>query len=370
MTDSIPPTPPATCQAAVFVAPREPLEIREFGLTKLETCEAWVRIECCTLCGSDLHTISGARHEKSPSILGHEAIGTLVALGPIPLHDAGGEAVRIGDRITWSVSVSCNHCDRCQMGLPQKCRSLTKYGHELATGRAALSGGLAEYLLLRRGSSVVKIHPHVSKRVICPANCATATIAAALRRCETIAKKRVLILGAGMLGLTAAAMTESYSAASITMIDPVVARLERAIRFGANAAVQWSSDLAQLKASLRVEAGHDAFDVILELSGSAASVLAAYELADVGANVVLVGTVMPSPSVSFDPERIVRRCISLHGVHNYAPVDLQTAVHFLTSAGASYPFDELVECEFPLAKIDEALKYAADHRPFRVAICP
>jgi threonine 3-dehydrogenase len=361
---------PTKCLAAVFQSAQLPMELRQFELSELGEHEAWVRIECCTLCGSDLHTINGARREKCPSILGHEVIGHILALGTPPLHDMNGKALQIGDRVTWSVSVSCGACDRCQTGWPQKCRTLGKYGHELATGRAALSGGLAEYILLRSGSTVARIDPAISRHTICPANCATATVAAALRRSGTIANKRVLILGAGMLGLTAAAMASTSSAAAVIMVDPVVQRLDRASHFGASATVQWISDLEKLRGSLTDACGYETFDVILELSGSAASVRAAYELADIGANVVLVGTVMPSPTVSFDPERVVRRCISIHGVHNYSPTDLLVAIEFLTNFATDFPFAELIEREFSLSDVNEAIQYAVEHRPFRIAVCP
>ncbi len=141
---------PDTCRAAVFVGPKLPLEIRTLPIPSTESEEALVAIECATICGSDLHTMNGIRQECCPSILGHEAVGYVVEVGSPPLLDVHGIALEVGDRVTWSTIVSCGACDRCLRGLPQKCRSLSKYGHDLAEGRRALCGGLAEYLLLRR----------------------------------------------------------------------------------------------------------------------------------------------------------------------------------------------------------------------------
>jgi alcohol dehydrogenase len=201
-------------------------------------------------------------------------------------------------------------------------------------------------------------------------NCATATIAAALRLVGVISGRSVLILGAGMLGLTAAAMSKSRGAKLIAACDTNRERLNQASRFGANSTVQWQPDIDQLRRQLEEQAGARAFDTVLELSGAPDAVEAAFALADVGAHVVLVGTVMKSRPIQVDPESIVRRCLSIHGMHNYAPADLKTAVTFLEEFGAAYPFAELVERTYSLDEINTAVDVAVRNRPIRIAIRP
>ncbi len=354
------PRKPAASLAAVFEQPGKRVALRELPVPQLDTHEALVKIECCTICGSDLHTVKGTRQEKSPSILGHESIGRIVELGTLPLCDVASQALIMGDRVTWSTSCSCGQCDRCIAGLPQKCRTLAKYGHEVAEGRLALSGGLAEYIVLRAGSAVVKVDDDISADVLCPANCATATVACAIRYAGVIANQRILIFGAGMLGLTAIAMVKSLGAGEVVVVDTLTSRLQTAERFGATKTVEARS----------VSEYENKFDVVLEFSGSSNAVSAAFELCDIGARVILVGTVMPSPPVALDPELIVRRCLSIRGVHNYAPVDLVTAVRFLGDAGRKYPFAELVARHFKLTEVNEAIAYAIEHRPIRIAVRP
>lgn len=358
-----------SCQAAVFVGAGRRLELRRFNLPELEADEALVRVECCTICGSDLHTLGGARNEPAPSILGHEVLGVVDAVASPAPCDLQGRPLQPGDRITWSVAVSCGECDRCQRGLPQKCRKLAKYGHELAEGRTALSGGLGEFVLLRRGSAAVRVADHLPVEVICPVNCATATVAAACRVAGEMAGRRVLILGAGMLGLTAAAYAKSQKASSVAVCDVHPRRLERARLFGADDAVEWRSDFNDLQQAL-LHGQRESFEIVLELSGAPDAVEAAVRLGGVGAKIVLVGSVMKSRPVAVDPESIVRRWLSIHGVHNYGPGDLKAAVAFLEQFGAAYPFAELVEFTYPLAEANAAVETAQRARPFRVAIRP
>lgn len=359
MPEATPPSRAVTCRAAVFTGPGQPLELRRFALPVPGPGEALVRVECCTICGSDLHTVRGARVEPAPSILGHEAIGVVDSVGDPAPAGFDGAALCPGERITWSVAVSCGDCDRCRRGLPQKCRTLFKYGHSIAEGPRALSGGLSEYLLLQRGSAIVRIPAGLPAELICPANCATATIAAAMRAAGSVADRRVLILGAGALGVIAAAWARSEGAASVCVCDPDPRRLALAREFGADEA-------------LPSPPGHEqrAFDIIVEVSGATAAIAAAFELADIGGRIVLVGSVLPSPAVPVDPEAVVRRCLTITGVHNYAPVDLQSAVEFIGKNSDVFPFARLVERTFSLDEAGAAIEWALRERPLRVAVRP
>ena len=63
------------------------------------------RISLATICGSDLHTVSGRRGADVPCVLGHEVVGTVAA--PTSLCAADGRPLREGDRIVWSLTTSC-----------------------------------------------------------------------------------------------------------------------------------------------------------------------------------------------------------------------------------------------------------------------
>ncbi|MCA8983354.1 MAG: zinc-binding dehydrogenase [Planctomycetaceae bacterium] len=358
------------CRAAVFHAPGQPLQLQSFPVPVPEDDEAVVRISCCTVCGSDLHTLTGARAEVTPSILGHEAVGFVERLGPRPLRDVAGVPLNLGDRVTWSTVIACGTCDRCRAGLPQKCRQLSKYGHDRALGRQALNGGLAERILLRRGSAVVKLPDDLPDEIVCPANCATATVAAMYRCAEPVAGQRVLIFGAGMLGLTAAAMAAARGACAIAVLDTQPRRLELAREFGATATLAWTADGSDLSESLRELTGQALWDIVLEVCGAPAAVAAACQQGDIGARIVLAGSVMPTPDIPLNPEQVIRRCLTIRGMHNYTPADLLAAVMFLQEHGRRFPFAKLVANTFPLDRVNEAVAHALEQRPIRIGIRP
>ncbi len=357
---------PQTCVAAVFVGVGRPFEFHAFPIPRPVASEAVVRIECATLCGSDLHTVLGRRTEPQPSILGHEAIGKIVAVGiPAPL-DLTGVPLRVGDRVIWSPIIACQTCERCRQGFSQKCLHLRKYGHALAAGAQALSGGFAEYIVLQAGSSIARLNADWDANVFCPASCATATAAAAIRMAGEIADRNILVFGAGLLGLTASAMAKFHGAKSVTIVDVDAKRLALATKFGVERTVCIEAGATENEIVSQHELSDSQFQVVVEMSGSPAAVAASIQLADLAGRIVLVGSVMPSPAVALDPEMVVRRWLSITGVHNYAPQDLQAAVEFLEAARGCYPFADLVEASFPLSQINESITFAISRKPVRV----
>lgn len=319
--------------------------------------EVLVRVDLATICGSDLHSVAGDRPSPAPGVLGHEQVGTVVALGEDAPPAVDGGALRTGDRVVWTVAASCGECRRCRRGLPQKCASVHKYGHEPLDPAAPLTGGFATHCLLRPGTGVVRVPDGLADEVASPAGCATATVAAAFDAGpHDLTGARVLVAGAGMLGLTAAAMAAT-AGAEVVVSDPHPERRDRAREFGATGTVD-------------VDEAVTGVDLALELSGAPAAVRTCVDALDVGGTAVLVGSVSPGPSVGLDPERLVRGWHTVTGVHNYAPRHLLTAVGFLAATAARFPFADLVAGRHPLDDLAAAFTAAAHGGTPRRGVVP
>ncbi|MER7605093.1 zinc-binding dehydrogenase [Nocardioides sp. NPDC127503] len=287
--------------------------------------ETLVEIDLATVCGSDHHTVSGRRPGAYPSVLGHEGVGRIVGTGR---------------RVVWGVTVSCGTCDRCLRGLTAKCRSVRKLGHEPYEPAWPLSGTYATHVLLPAGATIVPVPDTVADEVAAPAGCATATVMAALERAGSLRGKRVLVVGAGMLGLTAVAAAADAGAAEVVVSDVEPARLELAVDFGATSTLSEGQPLPPV-------------DVAMDFSGAASAVEAALGALDIGGSLVLVGSVSPGRAISVDPEAVVRGWRSVSGVHNYEPHHLEQAVAFL--AVSQRPWTELVEEPVGLERVGDLL---------------
>lgn len=355
----------AAARAMIFEGPGRPLVPRELTLPALQAGEVLVRVRLCTLCGSDLHSYEGRRAVPCPSILGHEMVGIVESLAG-DARDLNGQPLHPGDRVVWGLAVSCGACFFCTHELPQKCERIVKYGHQPLRPPHLLNGGLSTHCHLLANTAILRLPDELPDLVAGPAGCATATVAAALRHAGVLADAVVLVQGAGMLGLTAAAMARSRGARAVLVCDTDPSRLALAERFGATHVLP-AGDAGLRPTIDNLTQGRGA-DVALELSGASAAIEAGLELLRIGGRYVWVGAVAPVPAVAVLPERMVRGQLSIHGVHNYHPRDLLAAVEFLCSEHRRYPFAELVATTLPLEEATAAFAHAATHRPVRVGV--
>lgn len=351
----------------LFEGNRGQLVLRELPLPVPAAGETLVRVLGCTLCGSDLHSFEGRRQVPVPTILGHEIVGEIIDQGPgSPREDLRGQSLNPGDRVTWAIVAHCGDCFYCRRGLPQKCQRGVKYGHEPLRDERSLQGGLASHCLLAPGSTILRLPPDLPLAMVAPASCATATIAAACEAAGDLRGADVGIFGAGLLGLTACAMVRDRGASRVYCVEPSAQRRARTSPFGAVCCE--SSD--QLSALLHATDPPPGLDVALELSGSTAALEQALPLLRIGATAVLVGAVFPTSPISILPEQIVRRQLTLRGIHNYAPRHLEQAVAFLAQAVGRWPLDTLVTDWLALEDIGQAFQLARDPAQIRVGVVP
>jgi threonine dehydrogenase-like Zn-dependent dehydrogenase len=173
-----------------------------------------------------------------------------------------------------------------------------------------------------------------------------------------------------MLGLTACAMARTIGARAVIVTDVDAERLEFASRFGATHAVQVDGENSALAALVRKLTAGRGVDLALELSGAPGAIESGLNLLRIGGRYVLVGSVFPGRPVALSPETVVRRLLTIQGVHNYAPEDLAAAVAFLSQQHERYPFAELVTKPFSLSEAERAFAHAIGDRPLRAAVRP
>ena len=144
----------------------------------------------------------------------------------------------------------------------------------------------------------------------------------------------------------------------IIAVDIDRERLDVARRFGATEVHDLGDSSHQLPA----------VDVSIDYSGAPSAMEATVGDLAVGGVAVWVGGVAPRGNVSLNPETVVRRLLSIKGLHNYNADDFREAVAFITANHSRYPFASLVQKEFDLVHADDAFRYAVDRNPYRVGI--
>jgi len=335
--------------ARVWLGTGVPLETVAVPGVALGAGDVLVAVELSTICESDVHTVQGARSAPTPLVLGHESVGRVIAVGDDGARTVEGADIRIGDRVVWSVTVSCGSCDRCNAGMTQKCRTGANYGDE---PRWELTGGFASHVHLRRGTAVVRVPESLPAAALAPAACATATAWAAVARAgRDLDGATVRVYGAGLLGLSAAAIAADFGA-RVQVVDPSPERRVLAERFGVEAV-----------------AVDEPVDIAIEASGLAVG--QAIDAVAVGGTVVLVGDAFPGCPVELDSDSVIHRLVTIAGVHGYTGAELSQAVAFLAGRGRAYGFADVLGAVHALDDADAALAAASGpDAPLRIGLVP
>ncbi|HEX3869042.1 MAG TPA: zinc-binding dehydrogenase [Pirellulales bacterium] len=169
-----------------------------------------------------------------------------------------------------------------------------------------------------------------------------------------------------MLGLTGCSMASLAGASDVICCDIAPERFSKAREFGASHVA--SPRVVEAIIS-DITKGYGV-DVLLEVSGSTDALEQALPLMRLGGTAVLAGAVFPSRTMQLDPERIVRRNLTIRGVHNYSPRNLAAALDFLATAAPRFPLASLVSTWLPLSSAQDAFEAARNGHTYRVGIRP
>jgi alcohol dehydrogenase len=199
-----------------------------------EPTDVVVKIDTSTICGTDLHILKGDVPEVKPgTILGHEAVGTVVEVG------AAVTTIAVGDRVLVSCITSCGRCRFCKE---------SRYG--LCTGGGGwifghlIDGLQAEYARVPfADTSVYKIPDGLSdEQVLFLADILPTAFEVGILNGRVEPGDTVAIVGVGPIGLAAIMTGKLYTPAKIVVIDLADARLEKALEFGADVAINTSRE--------------------------------------------------------------------------------------------------------------------------------
>lgn len=363
---------PDYARAAVMTAPKKDLEIREYPLPQVEKGCILVKITCCTICGSDVHTWLGRREGPTPCILGHEIIGKIEVLGDGVTHDSGDRPIDVGDRITWTIMDNCGKCYYCrEKGLMMKCHHLKKYGHDSCQDPPHFVGGFAEYCYITLGTCVVKIPDNLKDEEVAPANCALATVVAGWEAAQIKPFENVLIQGAGALGIYAAALASHHGCRRVIVTDILDHRLDFINRFGATDTINTQNmpDNKIVQAIRDITDGFGA-DSAMEVAGIPSLIPLGLKCLRKGGCYIEIGCSFPNADFVLDASDIVWNRLTVKGIHNYDAKHLQMAIDFLEMTRQVFPFGDIVSRRVNLDGITAGMRMSASGREIRVAVLP
>ncbi|MCB5910224.1 NAD(P)-dependent alcohol dehydrogenase [Streptomyces pinistramenti] len=323
---------PRTMRAAVQRGPRQ-LAVEEVPVPVPGPRQVLVRVLAVGTCGSDVHFYEEGRlgdwSVDGPLILGHEPSGVIVAAGSGVTRRAPGERVSI------EPGTPCGGCEQCRRGRYNLCLSM----HFFAMPGQA-DGAFAEFALAHEDF----VHP-VPDRVSDEAAALLEPLSVgvwACRKARVAPGDRVLITGAGPIGLVALQSARAFGAAEVVVSDVNPHRLALAAELGASAVL----NVAERPLA---ESGFEPH-VLLECSGFGPAVADAVRQVSRAGRVVLVG--MGGDEVSLPLSRLQQYELEITGTFRYAHT-WPTALGLVASGEVD--LDRLVTHRYGLADTELAL---------------
>lgn len=328
--------------SAVLHAPRD-LRVEERPHPVPGAHDVLVRPGAVGICGSDVHYYEhgriGPHVVRAPMVVGHEAAGTVVEVG------ADVDPARVGELVALEPGVPDRTCEQCLAGRYNLCPAVVFFA------TPPVDGAIAQLVAIDASFA----HPVPAGLDVEQAAMAEPVSVGvwAARRAGVSPGDRVLVTGAGPIGLLAAQVARAFGARSVTVTDVSAFRLGIARELG----------FEGLDAR---EPLTGAFDVLLECSGAAAAFSAGCAALAPAGRAVLVG--MGADTVSLDVALVQGREITVTGLFRYAGT-YPTALSLLASGRVRT--DVVVTHRFGLAGTDDALTLARrDPRSLKAVVLP
>jgi len=273
-----------------------PVELVDFVVPDPGPGEAVVDIAACGVCHTDLTYREGGINDEYPFLLGHEAAGTVEAVGP------GVTSVAPGDFVILNWRAVCGQCRACKRGRPQLCFDTFNAAQKMTlTDGTELTpalgiGAFADKTLVAAGQCT-KVDPQVDPAVAGLLGCGVmAGLGAAINTGGLTRDDTVAVIGCGGVGDAAVAGAALVGARRIIAVDTDNTKLDWARRFGATHTVN-AREFDVVKTIQDLTDGFGV-DVVIDAVGRPETWTQAFYARDLAGTVVLVG--VPTPDMRLD----------------------------------------------------------------------
>ncbi len=301
-------------RAAVFRSVGEKLAIETVQEPVAGPGEVVIRVEACGVCGSDLHaTEAGAFLQEPGTVLGHEFSGDVVS--------SGDPAISVGLRAT---AVPVNACDECRdLGTCKKDLGILCPNNRITGLAKSVPGAYAQFIKVG-ARQVVPLPEGVSYEEGAMVEPLAVGLHAVTRSDMPLGAK-VLVIGAGPIGLSVTTFSQLRGAACVVVSERAPARREAAASFGASAVID-PTKVDDLAAEFAGIAGGPP-DVIFDCVGVPGIIQSAIDLSRPRGTIVVVGVCMKDDTVL--PLSAILKELKVQFILGYLAEDFATVLDFL-----------------------------------------
>lgn len=274
--------------------------------------ELLVRVAATGFCGSDIHIFKGEHISKYPTIPGHEFSGIVEACGEKVVN------FKPGDHISADPNIFCENCDACKNNHQIHCKNLDILG-------SLRDGAFAEYVTVPERCAFHIGNMDLIQASMCePFGC----VINSHNKFEIPVGGRVLIMGAGTIGLMQLIISKRRGAAQIVMIDIKDGQLKKAKDLGADVVLMSDANVEQ---KLR-EIAPEGFEIIIDATGVPKCVEMGVRLLKYTGAMIVFGACPTGSKIEVDPFDIFNRDLRIIGSYALQKT-LGQSIAMLTEGG-------------------------------------
>ena len=331
------------------------LQVEEVQLDRLGPREVLLRTGASGVCHSDLHFVEGKYSIPMPVVLGHEAAGTVEAVGELVTY------LKPGDRVITCLSVFCGHCEFCLSGRPVLCTrtdvvrsreepSRLSQGDTPVTQMAQL-GSFAEQMLVHENATV-KVGDDLPFEQLALIGCGVTTgLGAVLNTARVEPGSTVAVIGCGGVGLNAIQGAVLAGALRIIAIDSVETKLGIAREFGATDVIDASSGDVVERVNDLTGGG---VDYSFEAIGTKETAEQAFQILRRGGTATIIGMIPQGTKIELDGSSFLseRKIQGSSMGSNRFRIDMPRYIEFYKQGRLK--LDELVTQRLNLGQVNQA----------------
>src|SRR3954468_18968699 len=338
-------------RAAVYVGDGA-IEVQELPVPELGPDEVLIEVSHCGICGTDLHLVL-EQYARPGSVLGHEWAGAIAATGA----DVDATTWPAGTPVVADRTPGCGECRACRRGRPSVC--LRREPPDLLDFSR---GAFCRYKVVT-AARLLRIPEALDTRAAALTE-PTAIALHSVNLAGVAPDDRVLVTGAGPVGLLMIAVLRARGVQDITVSEPAPRRRERALAVGAHTA--HPPDV--LPRSPMGRPVDQPFTFAFECSGNARAAEAALDQLDYAGTLLFVGTGHEMPRINHNRAIVLE--LTLMGAYNYDADGFGPALALLASG--ALPLDLLIEpVDVRLGELAPTLqRLAAGELPGKVMVVP
>jgi len=332
------------------------LRVEEREIGPIRDDQVLIKMKACGICGSDIECFEGksaeGRYDIAPYQPGHEWAGQAEEVGSKVI------GIKAGDKVTGDCVLPCGACANCKSGLmPSACLSMREVGF-----RPDSPGGMGEYMILEGRY----VHPFPSTWSYDEGawieNFSVGYFGIWGNGGHVDAQDRVVILGAGPIGLSVLAVAKAASALAI-VVEPIPMRKKLALSYGADAVIDPTETGFIDKIH---DLTHGGGSVVVEASGNDKAIASIFDIAGHSARVRLIGHSI-GRKVPVEIGKTIWKTLNITGAGG-TKTCIPSAISFMDRIRKTHNFSNLITHKFPFSEIHQAFKVACEDKANAVKV--